>query len=89
MTEIAKKINPRNIPKTQADVDRAREQGIEDGVSCACAIMLTVLADKFDGAEYIPSIWNAVNKLSEEVKERRVSIADLRRVLLEEYGVNV
>ena len=89
MTEIAKKKNPRNIPKTQADVDRAREQGIADGVSCACAIMLTVLADKFDGADYIPSIWGAVNKLSEEVKERRVSIADLRRVLLEEYGVNV
>lgn len=89
MTEIAKKTNPRNIPKTQADVDRAREQGILDGVANACAIMMTVLLDKFDGADYIVQIWEEVNKLSEEVKERRVSIADLRRVLLEEYGVNV
>ena len=89
MTEIAKKTNPRKIPRTQEDVDRAREQGILDGVANACAIMMTVLLDKFNGADHIVQIWDEVNKLSEEVKERRVSIADLRRVLLEEYGVNV
>ena len=89
MTEIAKKVNPRKIPRTQEDVDRAREQGILDGVANACAIMMTVLLDKFNGADHIVQIWEEVNKLSEEVKERRVSIADLRRVLLDEYGVNV
>lgn len=86
---MPKKTNPRKIPRTQEDVDRAREQGILDGVSNACAIMMTVLLDKFNGGDYIAQIWEEVNKLSEEVKERRVSIPDLRRVLLEEYGVDV
>lgn len=89
MTKIAKKTNPRKIPRTQEDVDRAREQGVLDGVSNACAIFLTVLLDKFDGGDYIVSVWNEINKLSEEIKEQRVSIADLRRVLLDEYGVRV
>ena len=89
MTEIAKKTNPRKIPRTQEDVDRAREQGILDGVTNACAIMMTVLLDKFNGADHIVQIWDEINKLSEEVKERRVSIADLRYTLLVEYGIEV
>lgn len=83
------KPNPRKIPRTQADVDRAWQQGILDGVSNASAIFLTVLVDKFDGADRVLDVWREINKLSEEIKERRVTISDLRRVLLEEYGVEV
>ena len=81
--------NPRNIPKTQEDVDRAWEKGVLDGVSNASAMFLTVLVDKFQGADYVQPVWTEIVKLSEEVKERRVSIADLRTVLREEYGVEV
>ena len=84
-----KKVNPRKIPRSQEDVDRAWEKGVLDGVSNACAIFLTVLLDKFDGSTYIKDVWEEINKLSEEVKERRVSVADLRKVLLEEYDVRV
>ena len=83
------KINPRRRPATEADCKKAWERGVLDGVSNACAILLTVLADKFDGGDYIPSIWAEVNKLSEEIKEQRVSVADLRHTLLEEYGIRV
>lgn len=83
------KQNPRNRPATAADVRRARERGVLDGVNCASAIFLTVLADKFGGEDIIPDVWNEIVKLSEEVKERRVSLADLRRTLREEYGVEV
>ncbi len=83
------KTNPRRRPASEADCHRAWEKGVLDGVSNACAILLTVLADKFDGGDYIPDIWAEVNKLSEEIKERRVSVADLRHTLLEEYGINV
>ena len=84
-----KKINPRRKPITQADADRAWERGIADGVSNASVIFLTVLLDKYNAADHITDLWNEVNKLSEEIKERRVSVPDLRRVLLEEYGVDV
>lgn len=84
-----KKVNPRRKPITQADADRAWDDGVIKGVENATAIFLTVLLDKFNGADYIADVWREINKLSEEVKERRVTVADLRRVLYEEYGVNV
>lgn len=83
------KTNPKKIPRTQVDVDRAYQKGINDGVSNCCAIVLTVLLDKFNGADYISDVWGEINKLSEEVIEGMVSIHDLRRVLLEEYQIRV
>lgn len=82
-----KKTNPRRIPRSQEDVDRAWEKGVNDGVGNASAIFLTVLVDKFGGADHVREVWLEINKLSEEVAEQRVSIADLRYTLLEEYGI--
>lgn len=83
------KVNPRKIPRTQADCDRAWERGVLDGVSNATAMFLTVIVDKFDGADYVMSLWDEINKLSDEVKERRVSVADLKNTLKEEYQIYV
>lgn len=83
------KKNPRSRPATQADVKKAWEKGVLDGVGNASAIFLTVLVDKFGGADHVKDVWLEINKLSEEVKERRVSVADLRRVLSEEYNIIV
>lgn len=60
-----------------------------DGVSHACVIFLTVLLDKYIGGDRIKAVWEDINKLSEEVKEKRVSVSDLRRTLLDEYDVEV
>ena len=84
-----KKTNPKKKPITQADADRAWQDGVTKGVSNAMAIFLTVLLDKYNGEEYIADLWKEVNKLSEEVREKRVSVSDLRRVLFDEYGVQV
>ena len=84
-----RKINPRRTPATGADVKKAWERGVLDGVSNASAIFLTVLVDKFNGADYVRDVWLEINKLSAEVAEKRVSVPDLRRVLLEEYGIEV
>jgi hypothetical protein len=86
---MPKKINPRRKPATEADVDRAWRKGVLDGVSNASAIFLTVMVDKFNGADYVKDVWMEIDKLSEEIAESRVSIADLKRVLLDEYGVSV
>lgn len=83
------KVNPRKIPRTQADCDRAWERGVLDGVSNATAMFLTVIVDKFNGADHVMSVWNEINKLSAEVKERRVSVADLKNTLKEEYQIYV
>ena len=86
---MAKKVNPVKKPATARDVNRAWERGVHDGVSYASAIFLTVIVDKFQGADYVQDIWHEIEKLSEEVKEHRVSVADLRTVLREEYQVEV
>lgn len=83
------KINPRKRPASQADVNRAWEQGVNDGVTNATVIILSVLVDKFNGGDHIRDVWREVQKLSEEVGERRVSVTDLRRTLLEEYEIEV
>lgn len=83
------KKNPRKIPRTQADVDKAWNQGVLDGVSNSSAIFLTVLVDKYEFAEQVLSFWRDVTKLSEEIKEGRATISDLKRVLREEYDVEV
>lgn len=84
-----KKINPRNIPRTQADVDRAREEGIVTGVNYACAMFMNVLLDKFDAKDYVAEIWQHMTKLSEEVKEGRVKIPEIIKMLKDEYDIEL
>lgn len=83
------KTNPRKRPATQADVRRAQTAAVNDAVRMASAIFLTVLCDKFNGADYIPDIWREVNKLSEEIREKRISVSDLIVTLREEYEIEV
>ena len=84
-----KRVNPRRRPANEADLKRAKSIAVEEAVHLASAIFLTVLVDKFNGADYIPDVWNEVNKLSEEINESRVSVADLTHVLKTEYGINL
>lgn len=83
------KTNPKRIPRTEADCRKAFEEGVNAGVFNASAIFLTVMLDKFGMAGRLQEIWGEVTKLSEEVGERRVSIADLKHVLLTEYGIRI
>jgi len=83
------RINPNKIPRTQADVDRAREEGIITGVHYASAMFMNVLLDKFNAQEYIVDVWHHMNKLSEEVKEGRVKIPEIIQMLKEEYNVEL
>ena len=84
-----KKVNPRRRPCTEADVNRARDEAVNEAVRYSTAIILTVLVDKFNGADYIEDIWREVQKLSQEDIERRVTVADLIYVLKTEYNVEV
>lgn len=84
-----KKINPRRIPATQADVERAKRQAMLEATEYAMALMLTVLLDKFNAADYIQDVWAEVNKLAESVTEGRVTVSDLIYTLKAEYGINL
>lgn len=83
------KPNPRRVPRTQADVDRAYTDGVKDGSHIASVIMMSALLDKFGLEDRIPEVWAAFEKLSLAVIERRATVADLRTVLREEYKLDI
>ena len=83
------KTNPRRRPATEADVRKAWEDGVNEGVRNARAIFLTVLVDKYGMADQIVDVWQQICKLSEEIAEGRVSFGDIRHVLKEEYKIQV
>lgn len=84
-----KKSNPNRVPVSQKDVERAKK--IERGRALVTteAVFLTVMMDKFGFEDKIRDVWREVNKLSEEVKEGRVSLFDLIQVLEDEYGIEI
>ena len=85
----SKRINPRRRPMTEADVERARAIAVDQAVKLSQAIYLTVLKDHFNFTnDQIAEAWTAMDKLSQEVCEKRVSLWDLVTVLREESGID-
>ena len=83
-----KKTNPRRQPTTQADVDKAYERGIKEGMDRAAAFFLSVMRDRFDASpEECDRIWQAINERAESVNQRYAKLLDFEKALLEEDGI--
>lgn len=82
-----KKPNPRNVPMTKAE--REREIRVHAFIT-AWAIFFTVLADKegYD-TEGMQRVYKACEYLSDSINSGRVNVPDLRRVLSDEYGIEL
>lgn len=90
MSAGKKKVNPRRRPASEADVKRAKASASDEAVKLAIAIFLTVLCDDFNfDKDQLQLAWERMDKLSEEIKEHRVSAWDLVEVLKEEYGIDL
>lgn len=89
MSKRKKKPTPLNRPATLYDVKKAKQEAMAEATTHAMAIMLTVLVDKFNARDYIADVWREIIKLSEEITEGRVSVADLKYVLRKEYDVYI
>lgn len=90
MSAGKKKVNPRRRPATEADVKRAKASASDEAVKLAIAIFLTVLCDDFNfDKDQLQLAWERMDKLSESIKEHRVSAWDLVEVLREEYGIDL
>ena len=85
---MSKKVNPRRIPVTQADVNKAKEAAVAEACELAQTILFSVLRDK-EGFTYedLQRVWDEVNSLSESIAEGYVSVADLRNALKQEDGI--
>ena len=87
MPKTKKKGPPPRITRKQ--LIEAEEKGKRKATRYAMAIFLTVLADKFNGAEYIPDVWREVIELSKSITQGYVDADDLARVLRKEYGIDI
>ena len=85
-----KKTNPRRVPCTLADVERARQEGLKQGQDWASVIYLTVLFDKEHATpEIMQRVGNEINELVDSILKGYVTISDLRNTLKQEYGVEI
>lgn len=81
------KQNPRNIQKTQHDVDKARGEGICTGVEYAFKIALYILLDKHDApAEDVQQLSHELKWAADKLLNKELSWSFVEKVL-EENGV--
>lgn len=80
------KVNPRNRPKSEADVKRAYERGQKEGINGALTIFLYTLMDKFgaDDAQ-LKDFADAFSYTVDSIEKGYITEADLRKVVKEEY----
>jgi hypothetical protein len=82
--------NPRRQPKTQADVDKARATGFNEGIKGALTIFLYTLRDKFSASdEQLKEFADAFNYTLDSINKGYVKEKDLQTVIREEYGTTL
>lgn len=87
MVKEMQRTNPRRIPRTQADVDKARSEGITEGLNRGIDLMLYVVIDKHDAPmDDVQQLAGELNHAAQCVAEGYVTWADIRQ-MLKEYGV--
>lgn len=82
--------NPRKIPRSQADVDKAYRQGQEDALRGALSIMLFTLQNTFQADdERLKKFADEFNYTLDSLNRGYITGKDLEGVLKEEYGTTI
>ena len=87
---MGRKVNPKSIPRTQADVDRAFKDGTEFGLEFCLNLVLYVLKDKHDAPdEDIMQLRDEFMYVIDSVVKKYVSYNDIVRALKSDYDLAV
>ena len=87
---MARKPNPKKIPRTQADVDRAEEAGRDLGLEFALNLVLFILKDKHDAPDRdIMQLRDEFMYTIDSVNKNYLSYADIVRTLKSDYDLSV
>lgn len=87
---MSKKTNPRRIPRSQADVDRAKEQATAEATWRTVYIMLYVLYDKFGFRDDTAAkAWMLFNRTVGMINDWTLKWREIESILKEEYGIEV
>ena len=87
---MANKTNPRRIPKTQADVDRARNEGFDFAFEFVSSIQLFILADKYGWTvEQIQELITKFEFYCSQINAGEINYNDIVDTVRKEYGFDV
>ena len=81
-----KRKNPRSVPKTKADVDRAYEQGVHDGMMMFLNIALLTFNDIGCEDEFLERFNKKFNSNLESHVKRFINERDIQETLKSEKG---
>lgn len=87
---MSKKPNPRRIPRSQADVDRAKAEAADEATWRAIYIILYVLADKLGFRdEMATKAWMLFNRAVQQVNSGELKWQDIAQIIKQEYGYEI
>lgn len=90
LRSIMVRKNPRTIPRTQADVDRAFKEGTDFGLEFCLNLVLYVLKDKHDAPdEDIMKLRDEFMYVIDSVAKKYLSYNDIVRALKSDYDLAV
>lgn len=86
---MGKKTNPRKIPKTQADVDRAYQRGKDEGAKSSIIIMMYAMKDKLGATDdQLTEFFDAINYTVDSINKGYITEKDLQTVIKEDYDMS-
>lgn len=84
------KTNPRNMPKSQADCDRAYQKGADFGCVFCLTLSILALKDKFGFTnEQITEFRKAFHATLESHNDGEIKFREVKQALLGDYGITV
>ena len=82
--------NPRRIPRTQADCDKAYKRGQTETIEFACAVACISLHDVFSpSGEQMQKFNQKFNQTISAILNGEIKYADIVNALKEEYGLEM
>ena len=84
---MAKKTNPRKIPRTQADVDRAFQFGCYKGSETALIILVHTVCDMGVDDDFVERLWDDYKYNVDSIHKGYMKLGDVRKTLEEERNI--
>ena len=85
---MSRKTNPRKIPRSQADVEKAYEEGKAAGAKSTVIIMMYAMKDKFGATdEQLTDFFEAISYVVDSINKGYITEKDLMTVIKDDYDM--
>ena len=84
---MTKKTNPRKIPRTQADVDKAFQFGTYMGSETALIILVHTVCDMGADDDFVETMWEKYKYNVDSMHKGYMKLGDVRKTLESERNI--